>query len=315
MTVPLLDCGRAVAAIAEDLDLNESTVYRYAHLYREKGPAGYLPAEQPGYWCLLISAQLAALGQELGQMPYTDCRVSANWLVTTYGIRYSVSVLTDLLHRLEFSYKLMTAVPCQSDAGQQTAFLTDTPAPLLAQAEAGEAEVYFIDAAHPTRDTRATHVWTEMGKELSLLALSGRERVTLNAALNSQCPNQVHIDETECVNAPSAQRLYKKLLAAHPEGSVYVVCNEARYYKNKTLTVWLAGQRLVQIFLPPYSPNLIKRLRKFLRQKVINTTFYCTKGQSKTAVFNFFDRLPEFGRELASRLSLEFLILDSHSTS
>ncbi|MEJ7662224.1 MAG: transposase [Hymenobacter sp.] len=34
------------------------------------------------------------------------------------------------------------------------------------------------------------------------------------------------------------------------------------------------------MFLPPYSPNLnlIERFWKYLRQKIINTTFYRTKG-------------------------------------
>ncbi len=68
---------------------------------------------------------------------------------TTYGVRYSVSGLTDLLHRLGFSYKLTTAVPCQADAARQRAFLTDTLTPLLAVAEAGEAVVYFANAATP----------------------------------------------------------------------------------------------------------------------------------------------------------------------
>ena len=98
---------------------------------------------------------------------------------------------------------------------------------------------------------------------------------------------------------------------------MYVVCDNARYYKNKALNAWLTGKRLVLVSLPPYSPNLnlIERLWKFLRQKIINTAFYRTKGQFKTAVLNFFDRLPEFGQELASRLSLKFHVLDSHSTS
>ncbi len=313
----LLDRGRAVAAIAEDLGLDEATVYRHAQTYRLKGLAGYLAAEQPGYWGLLSSAQLAGLCRELGRTLYTDCRAIVAWLADTYGVRYSVSGLTDLLHRLGYRYKLTTAVPCQADAAKQTAFLADALAPLLAQAEAGEAVVYFADAAHPTHNTRATHVWTQTGKERPLLTLSGRERVNLNAALHAHCPSQVHLDETDCVNAQSTQRLYEKLLTAHPDGLVYVICDNARYYKNKALTEWLAGKRLVQVFLPPYSPNLnlIERLWKFLRQKIISTAFYRTKGQVKTAVLDFFDRLPEFGQELASRLSLKFHILDSHSTS
>ena len=314
----LLDRGRAVAAIAEDLGLDETTVYRYAQTYRLKGLPGYLAAEQPGYWGLLTSAQLAGLGRELSQTLYTDCRAIAAWLAATYGVRYSVSGLTDLLHRLGFSYKLTTAMPCQADAAAQTAFLTDTLAPLLAQAEAGEAVVYFADAAHPTHNTRATHVWTETGQERPLLTVSGRERVNLNAACNAHAPGQVHLDETDCVNAQSTRRLYEKVLAAHPDTPrIYVICDNARYYKNQELTAWLVDKPLVQVFLPPYSPNLnlIERLWKFLRQKIINTTFFRTKGQFKTAVLDFFNRLDEFGPELASRLRLKFHVLDSQSNS
>ena len=130
-------------------------------------------------------------------------------MAVTYEVHYSVSGLTDLLHRLGYSYKLTTAVPCLADAAKQIAFLTDTLAPLLAQAEAGEAVVYFADAAHPTYNTRATHVWTQKGKERPLFTVSGRERVNLNAALNAHCPTQVYLDETDYVNAQSTQRLYE----------------------------------------------------------------------------------------------------------
>ncbi|MBU6119271.1 IS630 family transposase [Hymenobacter siberiensis] len=313
----MLDQGHAAARVAQALGVDVSSVYRYAQTYQLHGLAGYLRAEQPGYWGLLTSAQLAGLCRELDQQLYTDCRAIADWLAATYGVRYSVSGLTDVLHRLGFSYKLTTAVPCQADAAAQTAFLTDTLVPLLEAAAAGDAVVYFADAAHPTHNTRATHVWTETGKERPLLTVSGRERVNLNAALNAHCPTQVHLDETDCVNAQSTQRLYEKLLAAHPQGPVHVICDNARYYKNKALNAWLTDKRLLQVFLPPYSPNLnlIERLWKFLRQKIINTSFYRTKGQFKTAVLDFFDRLDEFGPELASRMRLKFHVLDSQSNS
>ena len=66
VTVPLmLDYGRAVAAIAEDLGLDEATVYDYTQTCRLQVLTGYLRAEQPGYWGLLTSAQLAGLGRIL----------------------------------------------------------------------------------------------------------------------------------------------------------------------------------------------------------------------------------------------------------
>ena len=45
----MLDRGRAVAAIAEDLGLDEATVYRYSQTYQLQGLVGCLAAEQSGY--------------------------------------------------------------------------------------------------------------------------------------------------------------------------------------------------------------------------------------------------------------------------
>lgn len=316
--VLLLDKGRSAGSIADDLGLDDGTVYRYAEAFARLGLDTYLAHEQRGYWGLLTSAQLAGLCQELRRTLYTDCRPIRAWLEQAYGVRYSVSGLTDLLHRLGFAYKLTTPVPCEADAERQAAFLAERLQPLLQAAEAGQALVYFADAAHPTHNTRCTRAWTEKGVPRPLLTVSGRERVNLNAALNAHCPTQVHLDESTCVNAQSTRRLYEQLLAAHPDGRpIYVVCDNARYYKNKELTAWLADKPIVQVFLPPYSPNLnlIERLWKFLRQKIINATFYRTKGQFRQAVLGFFHRLDEFGHELAALLTLNFHLLDSQPTS
>ncbi|AMR27688.1 hypothetical protein A0257_11655 [Hymenobacter psoromatis] len=121
-----------------------------------------------------------------------------------------------------------------------------------------------------------------MGEERPLLTVSGRERGNLNAALNAYGPTQVLLDETARVNAQSTKCLYELLLAAHPDKArIYVVCDNARYYKNQELRAWLVDKPIVQVFLPPYSPNLnlIERFWKYLRQKIINTTFYRTKGE------------------------------------
>ena len=96
----LPDQGHAATTVAQALGVDVSSVYRYAQTYQLHGLAGYPRAEQPGYWGLLTSAQLAGLCRELGQQLYTDCRAIADWLAATHGVRYPVSGLTDLLHRL-----------------------------------------------------------------------------------------------------------------------------------------------------------------------------------------------------------------------
>ncbi len=313
----MLDAGRPLATVVQDLGLDESTVYRYARAFADLGLSRYLAHEQPGYWGLLTSAQLAHLCREVNATLYTDCQAVQTWLRRTYRVDYSISGLTDLLHRLGFAYKLTTPVPCQADAQAQADFL-DELAVLEAHVERGKAVLYYADAAHPTHNTRCTRAWCEKGTERPLLTVSGRERVNLNAALNAYEPTQVLLDETPCVNAQSTRRLYEKLLAAHPDKArIYVVCDNARYYKNQDLRAWLADKPICQVFLPPYSPNLnlIERFWKYLRQKIINATFYRTKGQFKKAILDFFDRLPEFGQDLASRLTRKFHILDAQPTS
>jgi transposase len=313
----LLDKRRPLASIADDLGLDEATVYRYARAFTALGVEKYLAHEQPGYWGLLTSAQLAHLCRELNSTLYTECHAIQAWLRRTYQVAYSLSGLTDLLHRLGFTYKLTTPVPCQADAEAQADFLQEL-AVLEAHVEQGQAVLYYADAAHPTHNTRCTRAWCEQGQQRPLLTVSGRERVNLNAALNAYAPTQVLLDETTCVNAQSTRRLYEQLLAAHPDKArIYVICDNARYYKNKELRAWLADKPICQVFLPPYSPNLnlIERFWKFLRQKIINATFYRTKGQFRSAVLDFFTRLDEFGQDLASLLTRKFHIIDSQPSS
>ncbi|MDR0613565.1 MAG: transposase [Dysgonamonadaceae bacterium] len=69
--------------------------------------------------------------------------------------------------------------------------------------------------------------------------------------------------------------------------------------------------------MPPYSPdlNLIERLWRFLKKKVINTNFYRTKELFKQAVMKFFVNIAEYKQELQSLLTLNFRLVNSHSIS
>lgn len=49
-------------------------------------------------------------------------------------------------------------MPCEADPVRQAVFLAEHLQLLLAQAQAGQAIVYFADAAHPTHNTRSTRV-------------------------------------------------------------------------------------------------------------------------------------------------------------
>ena len=74
---------------------------------------------------MLTSAQLAHFCRELNATLYTDSKALRAWLLRTCRVAYSLPGLTDLLHRLSFTYKLTTPVPCQADAAAQAGFLDE----------------------------------------------------------------------------------------------------------------------------------------------------------------------------------------------
>jgi hypothetical protein len=67
-------------------------------------------------------------------------------------------------------------------------------------------------------------------------------------------------------------------------------------------------EKIKIIYLPPYSPNLnlIERLWKFMRKKVINTK-YCDKfADFRKAIKDFFDNIDGYADELSKFIGTKF---------
>ena len=148
--------------------------------------------------------------------------------------------------------------------------------------------------------------------------VSGRDRINLNGLLNAHDVTDVIALDCPRVNAQSTLELYETALARHPEATeIYIISDNAKYYHNKELAQWVKGTRIRQVFLSPYSPNLnlIERLWKMLRKKVINTGFYRTKEEFRRAVMNFFEHIADYKEELESLLTPNFRLVNSKTIS
>ena len=140
---------------------------------------------------------------------------------------------------------------------------------------------------------------------------SGRERINLNGAYN---PNNqdVFIHEDESVNADSTIKLFQKIEKAYLEKEViYIFCDNANYYRSKKVKEYLEKSKIILIFIPAYSPNLnlIERLWKFLRKKVINIKYYDKFEDFRNAVLRFFDNIHNYKDELKKFIGFNFHII------
>ena len=316
-TILLLDKGLEPIEIADYLGIDSSTVYRYSNSYKQDGLNKYLTTDYKGYWGLLSSHQIAELRKELNTNLYIDSKAIVLWIKTRWDIDYTPQGVVDLLNRIGFTYKQTKQVPCETDAEKQLAFM-ETLAKILPQNTDNEVIVYFADGVHPTHNTRSTHAWIEKGTEREQPTVSGRDRVNINAVLNATVPTDVISLESKTINAQTTRELYQKVLEANPLATtIYIISDNARYYRNKELMEWLETTKIKPVFLPPYSPNLnlIERLWKFLRKKVVNTCFYRKKEDFKNAILNFFKNIHLYQEELESLLTLNFRLSNSQSFS
>lgn len=308
--------GLSVQVISNSLGIDASTTYRYLNTYTSSGIEPLLGTGHKGYWGMLDSHQLSVLREELKAHVYTDAKSICKWVESAFCVVYTAQGMVDLLNRIGFTYKKTKEVPCEADADKQQQFAQELS--VILQQKDASSVVYYADGVHPTHNSRSTYAWIEKGCELEQPTVSGRDRVNINGLLNPYQVTDIIALDQERINAQSTKELYKAALEKHPEAeSIYIISDNARYYRNKELTEWVSGTKIKQIFLPPYSPNLnlIERLWKFLRKKVINTGFYRTKEKFRKAIKSFFEDISIYKTELESLLTLNFRLANSQSIS
>lgn len=316
-TILLLDKGLSIVNISDYLGIDSSTIYRYINSYISDGLVSYLKTDYQGYWGRLSSHQISQLRKEINTNLYLDSKEVVSWILTRWGITYTHQGVVDLLNRIGFTYKQTTCIPCEADSEKQETFLLQLDT-LLEQTIDNESVVYFADGVHPTHNTRSTHGWIEKGTQRLQPTLSGRDRVNINAVINAKDPIEVIIEECKTVNAQTTKALYQKIIEANPDKkNIYIISDNARYYRNKELMAWIENTPVKPIFLPPYSPNLnlIERLWKFMRKKIINTKFYRTKEEFRQAILKFFKNINQYKDELSSLMTLNFHVFYSQTIS
>lgn len=269
-----------------------------------------------GYWGLSDSRQLSVLRRELKRHIHTDARSVSDWIYRSSGVRYTPQGTVDLLNRTGFTCKKTTEVPCEADASRQEEFMRELSSLLKEKDET--TVVYYADGVHPTRNSRSTHAWIEKGGELPQPTVRGRERVNINGLLDAYDVTDVTAHDCDSVNAQSTRVLYGAALEKHPEAvKIYIISDNARYYRNKELQEWIKGTKIIPLFPLPCPPNLnlIERLWKFLRKKVINTGFYRTKDSYRKVVKDFFEETATYKEGVGTPLTLNFRLINSQTIS
>jgi transposase len=142
---------------------------------------------------------------------------------------------------------------------------------------------------------------------------SGRKRFNVLGALNAITLEIITVTNDSYINALSVCDLLKKLAANHAEETITLFLDNARYQKCK-LVQELADQLKIElIYLPSYSPNLnlIERLWRYVKQKVLYSRYYETFPDFSTAIMDCINDAQSTEKpSLKSLLSLKFQVIE-----
>lgn len=304
----MLDEGLTQEAVSVLLGISLGTVNACKQKYEKEGLDKFLDRHYVPYQGKLGDEQLSDLEDEVSRGLYSSCAQVQQWVENRFGIRYSESGIRAILTKLGFVYKKTMAVPGGADVAHQERFLKELE-PFLAEIDQENEVIYFMDAVHPQHNTRSDYRWIKRGEEKEIRTNSGRRRININGAMNAHRPEEVEIVEAETINAEATEALLEKLMLKNPGKIIYVFADNARYYYNEAIQKWLEkNPRLQLLHLPPYSPNLnlIERLWKFLRKKIINLYHYLTFEEFRNAVMGFLENLQQYKHELRTLMKPNF---------
>jgi len=302
----LLDKGWTYSKISEALFLDEGTIANYRKRYTEGGIMSLIIDEYSGKRCLLTDKQLETLSAHLQSRIHLTAKEIQDYIEKKFDVIYTLSGLTDLLHRLGFTYKKTKSVPGKANKEAQELFILE-----YYRLKAEGEKIYFADSAHPHHNPVISYGWIKKGEDFEIPTNSGRYKINITGAVDINSL-EVITRTSDWVNAESICDLLRAIRQKNPSGEfVHLVMDNARYNRAKKVKELAEELGIILVYLPPYSPNLnpIERLWKFFKKKVLYNHYYKDFPDFEDASLKFFRYIRKYRDELSTLLSDNFEVL------
>ena len=202
-------------------------------------------------------------------------------------------------------------IPAKADPVVQATYLETVLQPRLAQAQAGQPAVFFVDAAHFVLAPFLGFLWTLA--RVFIQAPSGRQRFNVLGALNAITHELITVTNDSYITAQEVCQLLNQLAALDLSVPISLFLDNARYLRCRLVIETAARLQIELCFLPPYSPNLnlIERLWKFVKKQCLYSTYYAEFTPFKAAITSCLTQTHTTHKsDLDSLLSLRFQRFD-----
>jgi transposase len=172
----------------------------------------------------------------------------------------------------------------------------------------------YADPMHQIHNTENDYAWQEIGaagtKEIP--SNTGRRRLNIIGAVNAITMGPTVLLKEENCNAATIVQLLEAIKAQYPQTeTICLILDNARYQKGKVVQQKADTLGIDLVYLPPYCPNLnlIERLWRFFKKKVMKNKYYPNYETFKLAIEQFFRDFDQHKKELTKLLNFKFVII------
>ena len=201
----------------------------------------------------------------------------------------------------------------EEHVAKQAEFKSQKLDPVLAEAQAGRRDVFFVDAAHFVRGAYLCCVWCFV--RLMIRGASGRQRYNVLGAWNAVAQQLIRVSNVTRVSSDTMVELLAKIAAVKTRATTLVLDN-ARYQHCARVEAVAPGLGIDLLFLTSYSQNLnlIERLWKFTKKKALRGKTYTDFTAFQAAIDDCLDKTAtEYQEPIKTLMTLEFQTFDKAS--
>jgi transposase len=275
--------GWTYKKISEALFWDEETISKHVEEFINERK---LSIETGGSVGKLSTEQKQELFEHTEKHTYAKSAEICEYVRKKYGVVYAHRGMANFLRLHGFSHKKPKANPKNVDPAAQKRFIKEYEK--LVKQTPEEEPILFMDAVHPTMNTKTSCGWIRTGVEKLIKTSGSRTRLNIIGSVNLKSM-EVKVMRFQAVNGDAIIEFFDFLKERYP-GKIHIILDQSGYHTSgKTLKA--AEERdIVLHFLPPYSPNLnpIERLWKVMNEYVRNNRYFRTAREFRHDIMAFF---------------------------
>jgi transposase len=230
------------------------------------------------------------------------------------GITRSPSQVRSFMKRHGLHYLKTGHIPAKADTAKQHEWIKEKLEPAIKEAQKGECQLLFMDAAHFILQPFICALWCVT--RLFISASAGRNRINVLGVVNAITKEITTFSNTTYINAETIVAFLHQLKEHYGNVPLKIVLDNARYQHCKIVEEAANQLNITLLFLPSYSPNLniIERLWKFTKKKILYAKYYESPHKFHTAINGFFQTINQkHNADLNKLLTLKFQFFENET--